>query len=60
MEVYDSQQNKVNFYNNLKNIRSCNRKDFELVNMGEDFDAITVYANHLICVDNFENMTLTN
>ena len=45
--------NRIISVNNYKKIRSCNKTDFENVEMPSVFNANNEFINPLICIDNF-------
>ena len=58
IESHDEFHNRTFVTNFTKNVRQCNRTDFDQVEMGEDFDAMSLNINFLLCIDDFKNVIL--
>ena len=55
---FDENNNVKVTLSKKKKIRLCNRTDFEIVNLGEQFDLKTKFVNALYCIDNYDEIEL--
>ena len=55
---FDKDNDVIVTLSKRKKIRLCNRADFELVDLGKEFDQKTKFVNALYCIDNYDEIEL--